>query len=145
VLLDDYWEQMLQIGRPPDQDEYGRFDEIVALGLSPQKARNLYARLFGAEAFDQGFLKRNLAIIESFWGELVEFGRIPTEGEFEGCGQLRDLGVSPEQLKNLYMRTHGEGSLQEGFRARHQDLIESFWQFMVSLGRVPDQGEFHRQ
>jgi len=144
VLLDDYWEEMLRIGRPPSEHEYNRFNDLLAIGLTPLKARRLFVRLFGVEAFDKGFLIRNREMIESFWESLVEYGRIPSEEEFERYGQLSGLGVNPSQLRNLYLRTHGEGSLFAAFRERHRELIDCFWHFMISLGRVPNLSEFPR-
>ncbi len=58
--------------------------------------------------------------------------------------RLNELGISAEQLRNLYLRVHGEGSLEHAYRERHADLIDEFWQATIRLGRVPRLVEFER-
>ena len=143
-LLDSYWSSMVQAGRPLGPGEFERFDELARLGLTGQRARNLFGKLFGESAFDQGFMGKNRALIEAFWDRMIHLGRVPLDTEFERSLELQERGISAEQLKNLFLRQHGPGSLRKQFRERHQELIQDFWEAMVRFGRLPQQGEYHR-
>jgi len=143
-LLDEYWEEMLRIGRPPGPGEFERYQELETIGLSQTKAKNLHAKLFGKEALETGFYERNQELIDSYWDRLVEFGRIPREEEFGEYPELLGIGPSPEQLKNLFLKKKGFERLEDAFRERHSNLIDDFWQLMVSLGRQPRVDEFDR-
>ncbi len=57
-LLDDYWSHMVRLGRPPGANEYERFKELEELGLTQQKAKNLFVKLFGKDALDEGFIEK---------------------------------------------------------------------------------------
>jgi len=143
-LLDEYWEEMLRMGRPPGPGEFERYQELETIGLSQAKAKNLHAKLFGKEAFESGFYERNQELIDSYWDRLVEFGKIPKEEEFDRYPELLGIGPSPEQLKNLFLKKKDFDCLEDPFRERHSNLIDDFWQLMVSLGRLPKVDEFDR-
>jgi DNA phosphorothioation-associated putative methyltransferase len=57
-LLESFWDRMLDLGRLPRRDEFGRFDEVrAAVGSIPQ-AREIFVQKHGEETFTAAFEMR---------------------------------------------------------------------------------------
>lgn len=52
-LLDAFWQKTLELGRPPLESEFDRYDALCALLGSPRKALRFAAAMFGSEALDK--------------------------------------------------------------------------------------------
>lgn len=122
-LLEDYWSVLAGLGRVPKEDEYERSKELLAIGLSPIKARNIYVRLNGEEALAEAYIEANKELLNDFWTTLISMGRVPKESEYERLADLRAVGLNIKKAYELFLERFGEETLQEAFEQRRCDLL----------------------
>jgi hypothetical protein len=99
-------------------------------------------------------------LLSAFGKVALEMGRIPTPTEFEAIAEISDRLGSPKRALRVYVQGGGaEGIDWEEVRVRfgigqplkrqwevlyerHKDLLQSFWNLMLQLGRLPEPEEF---
>ena len=57
-LLDDFWRIMLELGRPPKNDEYPRLEEVRKACQSIPRAARLFVEHFGSETLEEARRRR---------------------------------------------------------------------------------------
>jgi hypothetical protein len=99
-------------------------------------------------------------LLSAFGKVALDLGRIPTPAEFGAIDEISDRLGSPKRALRAYVQGGGgEGVDWEQVRVRfgigqppkrqwevlyerHKDLLESFWNLMLQLGRLPEPEEF---
>lgn len=57
-LLDDFWRTLLELGRLPRPEEYGRIEELRATRLTPNQAARLFVEKYGEEPLNEARQRR---------------------------------------------------------------------------------------
>jgi len=122
-LLKSFWDVLCRFGRLPDLSEYGRSEELAAIGLAPIKAKNLLLRENGPNAIEEGYFAINRELIENFWNSMVDMGRQPKESEYPRIAELKSIGLSPAAARELFIEKFGAETLTAAYDIRRNDLL----------------------
>jgi DNA phosphorothioation-associated putative methyltransferase len=62
-------------------------------------------------------------ILESMWAKMLDLGRLPKEGEFDGYEELRKNVGTTNTARKIFIERFGEKTLNEAFQVRTNDLL----------------------
>ena len=141
-LLDEFWESMLRLGRPPHRDEFDRYDEVRKLCKSTQQAVQLFSQKFGNEPLEEARQRRKEDLLVYLSGGEFQKRRTPLShlsttlrrdlktffGHYsQACDQARELlfaaGDSDELELAIEDLDFGWFDEAEGHFSIHRSLI----------------------
>jgi hypothetical protein len=79
-----------------------------------------------------GIYERNAELLDSFWGKMLELGRVPSKDEFDRYDDLRKEVGSTQKAKNLFVQRFGEETLGRAFELRPEMIFRSTLRYPTS-------------
>ena len=67
--------------------------------------------------------EENKELIDSFWKQMLELGRIPKNNEFDEINLLRAKFGTPNAARKLFIEKFGEDTVNQAFELRKNDLL----------------------
>jgi hypothetical protein len=118
--------------------------------------------LGGPQTFWKSLYEEHKELLREFGKLTLELGRIPEPSEYEKLAEISKRLGSPKRALRAYVQGGGaEGADWERVRVQfgigqppkrrwevlyeqHKELLDSFWNLMLQLGRLPEPEEFSR-
>jgi hypothetical protein len=118
--------------------------------------------LGGPKTLWRSLYERHKELLDAFGKLALELGRMPEPAEFAGLGEVSELlGSGKRGLRAFVQGGGAEGVDWDAIKAQfgvgqparrrweilceeHRELLESYWQLLLQLGRLPEPEEFPR-
>ena len=140
-LLDGFGRLALELGRMPELAECKRLAEVVGSLGSAKRALRAYVQGGGAEGVDwnavrlrfglgqppkrrwEALYEEHRELLDSFWQQMLQLGRLPEPEEFARAGELREKVGSPKQALRLFLHKGGGEEVKRAAENRRRDLL----------------------
>lgn len=140
-LLEEFGCLALALGRMPELAECKRLAEVVGSFGSAKRALRAYVQGGGAEGVDWNEVRLRFGmgqppkrrwealygahreLLDSFWQQMLQLGRLPEPEEFTRAGELREKVGSPKQALRLFLHKGGGEEMKRAAENRRRDLL----------------------
>ena len=140
-LLDAFGNLALRLGRMPTLEEFGRLTETREKLGSEKRALRAYVQGGGAPGQDWAEVAKrfgiglppkaqwelvyeaNRGLLDTFWQQTLELGRLPLAEEFPRFGEVVGTIGSAKRALSLFLRKGGEEELKKAEETRRNDLL----------------------
>lgn len=116
-LLDDFWQRLLLLGRPPHRDEYSRFDDIRRVCKSSAQAVRLFVDKFGESALQEAKERRKEDLMvylanEEFKKRRTPFSHLSPSLRRDLKAFYGDYHLACDQARELLFAAGDDGELE---------------------------------
>ena len=95
--------------------DWTQISSRLGLGRPPLREARVRVRV--------DFYEQHKELLDAFWSEMLQLGRLPIEEEFPRLNELRETVGSPKRAERLFIARGGQEALEKARESRRNDLL----------------------
>jgi DNA phosphorothioation-associated putative methyltransferase len=95
--------------------DWNQISSRLGLGRPPVREARVRVRV--------DFYEQHKELLDAFWAEMLQLGRLPIEEEFPRFKELRETVGSPKRAERLFIARGGQEALEKARESRRNDLL----------------------